>query len=368
MAPVALSTLVTLALASYAYAQETFPATPLASKTFSYPSGIPYQVDTEPHLIRGGQYGYNICNSTTQNQDSRCQTALINNIEDFCIWGPPEPDSVVGDHEGVMVAWCTKPTSGARLIPEGTLQGLQWINAPDYVALLGYIDQRRINIPEGDWGGELDPHGADLRGNPLGSLVYTNTWSGDNSTFDQVIEWHLFIGGNFFCFKACDPRGADDDRYCEHILDRIGCAYNVPNNAQNGTFEVCDGENQDFPGIYTVDGVEMTYSQPPESLGPITTMPYQPRVPATSNCVTYESESLFPELRTISAPHITPAPSETASGSSPTGSGSGNGSNPSRTNTAANSEDTNTEGNGASSLAISGLSLLGVVFSVALLS
>ena len=42
-----------------------------------------------------------------------------------------------------------------------------------------------------DSGGELDPHGADLRGNPLGGLVYSNAWSGENLTdYQQVIEWH----------------------------------------------------------------------------------------------------------------------------------------------------------------------------------
>lgn len=36
---------------------------------------------TEP-VVRGTQAGYNICNSTTQNQQSECQTAFVNNI-----WG-----------------------------------------------------------------------------------------------------------------------------------------------------------------------------------------------------------------------------------------------------------------------------------------
>lgn len=46
-------------------------------------------------------------------------------------------------------------------------------------------------IPSDDGGGELDPHGADFRGNPLGGLVYSNGWSnGDNNSFTQVIEWH----------------------------------------------------------------------------------------------------------------------------------------------------------------------------------
>lgn len=32
----------------------------------------------------------------------------------------------------------------------------------------GFVDQTLINIEAADYGGEMDPHGADLRGNPLG--------------------------------------------------------------------------------------------------------------------------------------------------------------------------------------------------------
>jgi hypothetical protein len=53
------------------------------------------------------------------------------------------------------------------------------------------------------------------------------------------------------------------------------------------------------PGLYTgSNGQTMTYFQPPESLGPITTVPYTPRVPASSNCVTYHSTDLYPSLPT----------------------------------------------------------------------
>ncbi len=131
-------------------------------------------------MVRGRQTGYNICNSTTQGQESLCQTSFINSIDgallcflslttsiddlrlDFCIWGPKDPNSVVGDTEGEAVAWCSKPGHGGRLIPEGTLKGLQWTRTPDYVQIVGFIDQTRINMAAGDYGGEMDPHGADL--------------------------------------------------------------------------------------------------------------------------------------------------------------------------------------------------------------
>ncbi|KAG2003663.1 hypothetical protein CC2G_004252 [Coprinopsis cinerea AmutBmut pab1-1] len=324
------SILAALALgASVATAQElpTIPDVAHASKLFEF-ADIPYKVDTDTHLARGPQAGYNICNSTTEGPTSMCQTMHFNGIDDFCLWGPPEMGQTVGDVEGSMVAWCTKPGHGTRLIPAGALHGVQWIRTPDYIQVVGFIDQTKINVLADDDGGEMDPHGADLRGNPMGGLVYTNAWSGSPQ---QVIEWHNFLGAQKFCFKACDPRGEFDDRYCEHILDRIGCDYNVPNNARNGTFESCDGDNQDFPGVYTDEnGQVQTYSQPESDIWPV---PYTPRTPASSNCVAYTSASLYSAL---------PSATTSAAGSTETSEGastrivtrsSGTVSTPSRTGT-----------------------------------
>ena len=86
----------------------------------------------------------------------------MNHLDDFCLYAPPNPDSAIGDVEHEAVTWCTKPGRGTRLIPEGTLQGVQYMRTPDYIQVVGFIDQTRINIAEGDFGGELDPHGADL--------------------------------------------------------------------------------------------------------------------------------------------------------------------------------------------------------------
>ncbi|KAG5651405.1 hypothetical protein H0H81_008763 [Sphagnurus paluster] len=366
-------------LAGGAVAQDppkgTFPATPLAQKHFAYPTGIPYKVDTEDNLIRGAQTGFNICNSTTENQKSLCQTSFVNSADDFCLWAPIDPGSVVGDIEGEMVAWCTKPGHGTRLIPKDTLKGVQFMRTPDYVQVIGFIDQTKINLKSDDFGGEMDPHGADLRGNPLGGLVYSNAWSGGNANqYTQVIEWHNFIGSNAFCIKVCDPSKPNAAHFCEHIYDRIGCAYNAPNNAQNGIFESCEGENQDFPGVYVENGVTMTYTQPPESLGPISTMPYVARVPASSNCVKHSSETLFAALASVTAPgdaKPTSSPAAPTSGA-PAGSGSSSSgsakptSSGSSTGTAAGAGST---GNSAGALMVSGTAtVFGVIFSALFLS
>jgi hypothetical protein len=278
----------------FVLAQESSGFVPLASQSFTY-TALPYRADPNGGE-RGTQTGYNICNSTTQGQESLCQTAIINSLDDFCLWGPPEPNSVIGNVEGEAVAWCTKAGHGTRVIPAGALTGVQFIKTPDYVQVTGRIVQNLINIAANDDGGEMDPHGADQRGNPLGGLLFSNAFSGSSggTNYVQAIEWHNFMGGGVFCLKACDPTRPDARRYCEHIYDRIGCAYNAPAAYVDQVFESCQGESQDFPGIYTgANGQVTTYQQPAESLGAITLVPYSARIPASSSCVAAVSSVIY---------------------------------------------------------------------------
>lgn len=52
---------------------------------------------------------------------------------------------------------------------------------------MGYGNLTRLNIPNGDFGGELDPHGATGAGNPVGGNVTTNM-TVDGQTIN-VAEW-----------------------------------------------------------------------------------------------------------------------------------------------------------------------------------
>ncbi|KIM23299.1 hypothetical protein M408DRAFT_264232 [Serendipita vermifera MAFF 305830] len=262
---------------------------PLASQSFTY-TNLPYQADPNDGE-RGHQSGYNICNSTTENQGSMCQTAIINSVDDFCLWGSPEPNGVIGNIEGEAVAWCTKAGHGTRVMPAGTITGVTFVKTPDYIQVTGLINQANLNIVADDSGGEMDPHGADQRGNPLGGLLFTNAWS---NGYTQAVEWHNFMGGGAFCLKACDPSRPNAAHYCEHVFDRIGCKYNAPASYAEGVFESCQGESQDFPGVYTgADGVVSTYTQPPEELGAISTINYEPRMPSSSECSQFTSSVLY---------------------------------------------------------------------------
>jgi hypothetical protein len=202
---------------------------------------------------------------------------FVNTIEDFCIWGASKPGSVIGNIEAIVVAYCTKPGHGTRLIPPGALTGVQFIKAPGYIQVTGRINQTAIGLTADDAGGELDPHGADNAGNPLGGLVFSNNLpsSKDNSTIIQVQNWSNFMGGNQFCMKACDPK-VTSPNFCENVFDTQGCFFNMPASYNDNEFTSCQGENQNPPGG-------------------------NPVIPATSSCTTFTSSVLYPNPTTTAA-------------------------------------------------------------------
>lgn len=71
---------------------------------------------------------------------------VVNSIDDFCLWGPPEPNSAIGATEQIEVAWCTKEGRGTRTIPQGTLTGVHFVQTPDYIQLTGVGDLTKMNI------------------------------------------------------------------------------------------------------------------------------------------------------------------------------------------------------------------------------
>jgi len=147
---------------------------------------------------------------------------------------------------------------------------------------------------------------------------------------------HSFMGGNAFCITICDPAtsSANQSAYCQNIYDRMGCSYNMPSNAQNGTFEVCDADLKTPAGIYVTGGVTMTYSQPATAA---VNPPYTPVVPASSNCVTYNSAVLYSAIASVTPTGVSVSASATGTGSvkSSTGTGSSGAASPTQTGGAA---------------------------------
>lgn len=331
---------------------------PLYQKRFTWPN-LPYQADTG-NGPRGQQQGYNRCNATTQNQDSMCQTTFMNSIQEFCLWGASKPESIVGNIEGEMVAYCTTKKFGTRLIPAGAITGLQVTRTPGYIQAVGFIQQTALNIQANDTGGEEDPHGADQRGNPLGALMYSSAFNTPGGpAYTQVIEWSYFIGSGVFCYKACDPAGPNAAQLCQHIYDRIGCTYNAPAHYEtiNGTFTSCQGENQLPAGTYVENGVTKTYTQPPESAGPITSIPYKAAIPAVSNCQTFtDTKALWPDLPQMASV------SSASNSSTPTQNKGPNGSSGGRSSSSSSSSSGSAGSNASSSAAAAAVVLSSATF------
>ncbi|KAJ7719513.1 carbohydrate-binding module family 13 protein [Mycena metata] len=186
---------------------------------------VGYSANALPATSESGQSGTNACGSG-QSQTSKCQTAWINSATDFCLWAPPSAGR------------------GTRTIPNGTLKGVHFVTTPDYVQVTGKGDFTKINAKAGDEGGELDPHGADGNGNPIGGLVFGDTFG----AAQQSHEWTSFISDTEFCFRACV--GPNAARNCQHIYDVMGCYWNMPANYDSGTYENCDADNDLPMGVY----------------------------------------------------------------------------------------------------------------------
>ena len=308
------------------------------------------------------QSGYNTCARNTWNQDSRCQTAWINSIDDFCLWGPAEYGTV-GEKERSGVAYCTTDKHGTRLIPDGTIEGAHFVRTRDYVQVTGVGDFTSILIPEGDDGGEFDPHGADDLGNPIGGILYTTANPASNGEPWFVSEWTNFMSYNQFCIRAC--WGERAAAQCEHIYDVMGCRWNIPANYDAGVFETCDGAIGQLQGIYG----SSTFRQG----DPVT--PSAHPAPSSSNCSTQRTIShgllAVSAAQSSTSSAASSSATESTSGTSsmtrsvtgaaatnnPSSPGaSSNGNTNSNTNANANSGSTTTQNNaasGASSLTIS---------------
>lgn len=139
-----------------------------------------------PQTSEAKQAGTNAC-GTGSSQSSMCQNLYLNSATDFCLWGPtgPKPQGI-GDAERGVVSYCTKAGRGTRTIPDGTLKSVHFVKTPHYVQVSGTGNFENIFISAQGGGGELDPHGADELGNPIGGLVFSNAFG---KGLMQVHEW-----------------------------------------------------------------------------------------------------------------------------------------------------------------------------------
>ncbi|KAF9074111.1 hypothetical protein BDP27DRAFT_1390654 [Rhodocollybia butyracea] len=292
-----------------------FAAAALAQSTASYPEGV----------VATGTMGTSLARLLT-----------INSVDDWCIFGPPTEQNI-SDSETFEVAWCTQPRNNARVIPDGTVTGVSLLKTDMYVQIMAYGNFTNVNIPPGDYGGELDPHGATGAGNPVGGNVTTNMTIDGQSI--NVAEWMLYIDYEMVCFRACTWANEtySSAAMCWHELDEMGCNFVMPGNYDfNGTFETCEADVAYPPGWY-VEGVNegttsfssfaqywtgevsgVTYT-----IGDLVTPSTVQFIPSSSSCVTVPTISNGIALASLG---ITDAAAATgAPGASGTGTAAGAG-------------------------------------------
>ncbi|BEJ11136.1 hypothetical protein CspHIS471_0105580 [Cutaneotrichosporon sp. HIS471] len=228
------------------------------------------------------------------NSDARLIT--VNAVDDFCLFAPMSPNSNIGDTEHNVVAWCTKPRNNARIIPDGTIRSVQFLRTPAYVQVSGWWDGTKVNIRNGDQGGELDPHGATGEGNPVGGNVTTNVATGKNVFYE---EWMSFVSYDQFCVRICTAQvnGVSAGQQCNHIYDLQGCQFvmAIADYWNMQGFESCDSDIAAPPGVY--GGYTWYQGMEPTPAAPAF-------LPARSNCVRYNtiSNGINPNDPKVTAP------------------------------------------------------------------
>lgn len=243
-----------------------------------------FSVTALPDKWEANQSGSNQCTKWgASSKTSLCQNVFINNVNDFCLWGPIKPNSQIGASEESVVSYCLKSGYGTRLIPNGAITGVQFLKTPNFLQVTGVGDFTGMNIQRGDAGGELDPHGADGTGNPKGGLVFSNNVPGKEGQWTQIKEWNNFMSAYEFSFRAAyGPQAA---KYAPHVYDVMGAYYNT-NGAkfQKGVFEDCEGESGPFVGIYGTSTFRQGQKKTPAAHRPA----------ASSDCKQYKTVSNGP--------------------------------------------------------------------------
>lgn len=149
-----------------------------------------------------------------------------------------------------------------------------------------------------------------------------------------------------------------------------------------GTFESCLGENQDFPGTYVENGQTLTYTQvslaSPSHLPALADRPtfqppyptlvdptYTPRMPASSECQTFQSAELFSGLADVTAPGQPEPTGEDGEDTEPSaGTPTSNGPRPTSSDDAGNQDNADADAeDSAVTIAVSGVSIFAVIFS-----
>ncbi|WVF73187.1 hypothetical protein IAT40_008006 [Kwoniella sp. CBS 6097] len=216
--------------------------------------------------LNGGFYGRDVRASRNatlgargENQESTSRELFLLSHEDFCVYGPAEGPSKVSETNLNVVSYCSKEEHNTRLIPDGTLHGVTYVKAPNWVQVSGYGDFTNINIAQGDSGGQFDssdhmPEGATLTLSKGG---------------DPAKNWVTLISADTFCVRAC----TGDPKFCPTQFDEMGCFFLTSDGVGwDNVWQDCEGDDGEPPGVF--DGKESKKGDPLPSMV----------IPPVSNC------------------------------------------------------------------------------------
>ncbi|WVN84948.1 uncharacterized protein L203_100085 [Cryptococcus depauperatus CBS 7841] len=194
------------------------------------------------------------------NQDSNSRAMYLVSHSNFCLLGPPKGSSKISDTKLNVVSWCTDPKHGNRLIPDGTLKGVTYVKAKNWIQVSGSGDFTNINIAPGDQGGQFDSS----KNTPDGAAMYVTD---DNKAANS---WVTLISSNTFCVRAC----IGDPKFCPAGYDEMGCYFFTSNGVGwDNVYQDCEADDGDPPGV--VNGKTYTQGNTPVP---------NPSIPPVSNC------------------------------------------------------------------------------------
>ncbi|WVQ84909.1 hypothetical protein IAT38_007072 [Cryptococcus sp. DSM 104549] len=96
-----------------------------------------------------GVEGFGLVERNEADQSSTSRFMYLISHTDFCLFGPPSSPQKISETNRDVVSWCTSGDHGNRLIPDGTLHGVTYVKADNWVQVSGTGDFTNINIASG---------------------------------------------------------------------------------------------------------------------------------------------------------------------------------------------------------------------------
>ncbi|ORX99016.1 hypothetical protein K493DRAFT_313426 [Basidiobolus meristosporus CBS 931.73] len=136
---------------------------------------------------------------------------VVNSATDFCLFLPPKPGMVIGEHEHDAVVFCLKPNAKApkaQMFPKGFIKSAHAKKTSSYVQVTGQMNPSAYKLSRKDGGGQFDNRGAPPKSGCNGYTYFVSLIEPDN--------------GNY-CIRCCNEKND-----CNMGLSTEGCETVIP--------------------------------------------------------------------------------------------------------------------------------------------